>query len=134
MDKNIFNDLSSLVELELSYNLLEDFPPELYANTKNLKEVSLDNNQITKLNVDPLNKLCLKRLSLDKNKGAFDVRQAKKSVFSSTFCNVASNGASTGKVSDGSSAVDVPKSEAKGLLKGADFELDCTCGLKTTTR
>ena len=74
MDKNIFNDLINLVELELSYNLLEDFPPELYANTKNLKELSLDNNQLRKFNAEPLKKLRLKKLRLEDNPDKFDIK------------------------------------------------------------
>ena len=112
--------------------MLEDFPAELYSKTKNLKEISLDNNQLTKLDVDPLNKLCLERLTLSNNKGSFDVRMSKKSLFSSKICAVVSNVA--GGAVKSSSKVDLAESNsdksASGILAGSDFDLDCTCSLK----
>ncbi len=78
LDTNLFSDLRSLVELELRFNKLERVDTSMFANTRMLKEISLDNNQLSTLDVDSINKLCLKRLSMEGNKEPFYVKTVSK--------------------------------------------------------
>jgi len=70
--------LRSLSELELRYNKIESLNANVFANTRKLKELSLDNNQLSTLDVDNLNKLCFKRLSVDNNRQLFNVKKVDK--------------------------------------------------------
>lgn len=81
-DDLLFKDLKSLVELELNYNKITDVNKKTLANQKKIKEISLDNNQLTSIDVDFFNKLCLERFTIDHNKCVvkYDVRTVKKCI------------------------------------------------------
>jgi Leucine-rich repeat (LRR) protein len=67
-DSKTFSSLKNLAQLELRFNLLADLDAQLFTTYNyKLKELSLENNQLTKVDVNALNKLCLKEFSIENN-------------------------------------------------------------------
>ena len=68
LKKRSFNDLTSLEILNLSHNMIKDISPKLFKNQNNMRSLSLSNNQLTRLVNDALSGLeSLEQLHVDNN-------------------------------------------------------------------
>jgi Leucine-rich repeat (LRR) protein len=82
-DSQLFSSLKSLRELELKYNQITELSMDSFVkyNSK-LKEISLENNNLTSLDANAINKLCLKIFTYENNpiSSKISIQQVKSCI------------------------------------------------------